>query len=140
YGDGSDFHWDYYNSYVIHPMLLDIFRATSGANDAWAGLYPEALRRSQRFAAVQERLIGSAGSFPPIGRSLSYRSGAFQLLAQMAVRRDLPEELPAAQVRCALTAVIQRVFEGPGVFDEGGWLTIGLCGHQPSLGESYIST
>ena len=24
YGDGPEFHWDYYNSYVIHPMLLDI--------------------------------------------------------------------------------------------------------------------
>jgi hypothetical protein len=24
YGDGPDFHWDYYNSYVIQPMLLDI--------------------------------------------------------------------------------------------------------------------
>src|SRR5690606_34332763 len=24
YGDGPDFHWDYYNSYVIQPMILDI--------------------------------------------------------------------------------------------------------------------
>ena len=24
YGDGPDFHWDYYNSYVIQPMLLDV--------------------------------------------------------------------------------------------------------------------
>ena len=24
--------------------------------------------------------------------------------------------------------------------DEQGWLQIGLCGHQPSLGEHYIST
>lgn len=26
YGDGPDFHWDYYNSYVIQPMLLDILK------------------------------------------------------------------------------------------------------------------
>jgi hypothetical protein len=23
YGDGPDFHWDYYNSFVIQPMLLE---------------------------------------------------------------------------------------------------------------------
>ena len=24
YGDGPEFHWDYYNSFVIQPMILDI--------------------------------------------------------------------------------------------------------------------
>ena len=28
YGDGADFHLDYYNSYVIHPMLLQILKVT----------------------------------------------------------------------------------------------------------------
>jgi len=27
YGDGPVFHWDYYNSFVIHPMLLDVLAA-----------------------------------------------------------------------------------------------------------------
>ena len=27
YGDGPDFHWDYYNSFVIQPMLLDVLAA-----------------------------------------------------------------------------------------------------------------
>lgn len=39
-----------------------------------------------------------------------------------------------------MTAVIKRMIEAPGTFDEKGWLTIGFCGHQPGLGESYIST
>jgi hypothetical protein len=30
--------------------------------------------------------------------------------------------------------------EAPGTFDGNGWLQIGFCGHQPALGESYIST
>jgi hypothetical protein len=30
--------------------------------------------------------------------------------------------------------------DAPGTFDAQGWLQIGFCGHQPSLGESYIST
>jgi hypothetical protein len=32
------------------------------------------------------------------------------------------------------------MIEAPGTFDEHGWLRIGFCGHQPSLGEGYIST
>jgi hypothetical protein len=28
----------------------------------------------------------------------------------------------------------------PGTFDQEGWLTIGFCGHQPAIGEIYIST
>jgi hypothetical protein len=44
------------------------------------------------------------------------------------------------QVRNALTAVLRRQLEAPGTFDGGGWLSIGLAGHQPSIGETYIST
>jgi hypothetical protein len=43
-------------------------------------------------------------------------------------------------VRCALTAVIKRMAEAPGTFDKDGWLTIGFAGHQPGVGETYIST
>jgi hypothetical protein len=58
----------------------------------------------------------------------------------MALRQELHETITPAQVRCALTLVIRRMIEMPGTFDANGWLTIGFCGHQPELGESYIST
>ncbi len=45
-----------------------------------------------------------------------------------------------SQVRSALTAVIKRVVDMSGTFDEKGWLTVGLCGSQPGIGEEYIST
>ena len=32
------------------------------------------------------------------------------------------------------------MIEAPGTFDSAGWLTIGFAGHQPRLGERYIST
>jgi len=140
YGDGPDFHWDYYNSYVIQPMLLDVLDACGGESPAWEALREPVRRRAQRQAAIQERLIGPDGSFPPVGRSLAYRFGAFQLLGQVALRRELPKEIAPAQVRGALTAVIRRGIEAPGTFDNGGWLRIGFCGHQPGIGERYIST
>jgi hypothetical protein len=140
YGDGPEFHWDYYNSYVIQPMLLNILDATAKATTTGEIFEPEMRRRAQRYAAIQERLIGLDGSFPPVGRSLCYRFGAFQLLAEIALRRLLPENVSPAQVRAALTAVMRRVVEAPGTFDKDGWLTVGFCGHQPEMAEPYIST
>jgi hypothetical protein len=85
-------------------------------------------------------MISPEGTFPPIGRSLAYRFGAFQLLAQMALREELDAELKPPQVGCALTAVIRRTLAIPGTFDDQGWLQIGFCGYQPEVGELYIST
>lgn len=140
YGDGPQLHWDYYNSFVIQPMLLQILESARRWSSSWESFYPAILARAKRYAAIQERLISPEGTFPAIGRSLAYRFGAFHLLAAMALRKNLPEGIAPEQVRCALTAVMKRVTEAPGTFDKNGWLQIGFCGHQPSVGEAYIST
>ena len=140
YGDGPDFHWDYYNSFVIQPMLLDVLDVFRSESTAWTDIAVRVEARATRYAAVQERLIAPDGSFPAIGRSLAYRCGAFHLLAQMALRRSLPAGVSPAQVRGALTAVISRTLEAAGTFDPDGWMRIGFCGHQPGVGETYIST
>jgi hypothetical protein len=98
------------------------------------------LQRARRYAEIQERLIAPDGTFPSLGRSTAYRFGAFHLLAQVSLMRELPEVIRPSQVRGALTAVIGRVTAAPGTFDGNGWLSIGFCGHQRSLGEPYIST
>lgn len=140
YGDGPELHVDYYNSFVIQPMLLNILDVLSEKSSAWLRLGPEMMRRARRYAAVQERLIGPDGTFPPIGRSLSYRFGAFHLLAEMSLRSQLPDEVAPEQVRAALTAVMRRMIDAPGTFDKNGWLQVGFYGHQPEIAESYIST
>ncbi len=140
YGDGPDFHWDYYNSFVIQPMLLDVLAECGDESPAWKELRTRVDQRAKRYAAVQERQIAPDGSFAPIGRSIAYRCGAFHLLAQSALRHALPEGVSPGQVRSALTAVIRRTIDAPATFDANGWLTIGLCGHQPGIGETYIST
>jgi hypothetical protein len=140
YGDGPELHWDYYNSFVIQPMLLDVLDACGNDAEAWKAMIEPVRERARRYAAVQERLIAPDGSYPPIGRSIAYRCGAFQLLAHVALRRMLPSGVSPAQVRGALSAVITRTLEAPNTFDENGWLRIGLGGHQPMVGESYIST
>jgi hypothetical protein len=140
YGDGPDFHFDYYNSYVIQPMMLDVVKTVSEETGDMNNLVELFTKRAKRYAEIQERLISPEGTFPPVGRSIAYRCGAFQLLAQMALQKQLPGSLTPSQVRSALTAVITRSMEAEGTFDAKGWLTIGLCGHQPEVGEGYIST
>lgn len=136
YGDGPDFHWDYYNSFVIQPMLLDITNIALTDKK----LYKQFSERATRYAAIQERLISPEGTYPPIGRSLAYRFGAFQLLSQVALQKMLPKEVLPEQVRCALYTVVKNQIEASGTFDKNGWLTIGVYGHQPGIGEHYIST
>jgi hypothetical protein len=140
YGDGPEFHWDYYNSFVIQPMLLEALDVVGGETAELRTLRDKVRERLTRWAAIQERLVAPDGSFPAIGRSLAYRCGAFQGLALAAQRGLLPKEVSPAQARVALTRVIRRTMEAPGTFDANGWLTIGLAGHQPGLGETYIST
>lgn len=140
YGDGKDFHWDYYNSFVIQPMLVDVVALFEQESEQYSALKPLILERAQRYATVLERIIAPDGTYPFIGRSIVYRFGAFQLLSQAALQHFLEEALPPVQVRCALTAVITRTMEFPGTIDESGWLRPGVYGYQPELAESYINT
>ncbi|HXR77189.1 MAG TPA: DUF2264 domain-containing protein, partial [Bryobacteraceae bacterium] len=45
YGDGPPFHWDYYNSFVIQPMLLKVIEPVSKASNAWDSFYPAIVAR-----------------------------------------------------------------------------------------------
>lgn len=142
YADGPHFHFDYYGSYVIHPMLVEILEVLV-ATDAHFNslkskeLLEQARKRMQRYGQSLERMIGPDGSYPPIGRSITYRTAVFQPLALLAWRQWLPATLPAGQVRAATIAAQRAIFSNPTSFDDSGFLTIGFCGHQPALADSY---
>ncbi len=139
YGDGPQWQWDYYNSFVIQPMLVDIVQ-TLGQEAEWQPWQAPILQRARRYAAVLERMISPEGTFPPLGRSLAYRFGVLQALGQAALLGNLPDGLAPGGVRAAMTAVITRIASAPNTFDHNGWLRIGFYGAQPSVGETYIST
>ncbi len=77
YCDGPEFHWDYYNSFVIQPMILDILQIMLKYKKINENDVEKYLKRSMRYASILERLISPEGTYPPIGRSLAYRMGAF---------------------------------------------------------------
>jgi len=140
YSDGEFYHWDYYNSYVIHPMLIDILNVLQNTKHPLKNLNEEIIKRAQRYSTILERQISPEGTYPVVGRSSIYRFGTFQALAQLALLEKLPMELSNGQVRSGLTAVMKRLFQVKGVYDTNGWLQIGVVGHQPEMAEPYICT
>lgn len=140
YKDGEKFHFDHYNGYVIHPMLVEVLKVNVAKGRKSKDLYDTAYRRMQRYASFQERYISPEGTYPIIGRSSTYRVGAFQPLTKLVLEHALPKDISPAQVRCALTAVMKRVFV-PETFRKGGWLTLGVVGdRQSGITDVYSNT
>lgn len=151
YSDGPRFRMDYYNSFVIQPMLTCLVRMFHDKYTEPDAVLPEGepvgekmfrlvMTRFQRYVRIQEESIAPDGSFAPVGRSMVYRCGAFQALAQAALWNTLPEEVSPAMARCALTKVIQKTLDAPGTFKTDGWLQMGLCGSQPDIAYAYNTT
>jgi hypothetical protein len=62
-----------------------------------------------------------------------------QPLALMAWYQKLPKDLTNGQVRAALTQVMHRMYDQQQNYNEGGFLTIGFCGHQPETADWYTN-
>ena len=140
YSDGMNFSYDYYNSIVIQPYLATILEVINNKQKTYNWYAPNLDKINKRYAEILERLIHTDGSYPASGRSITYRAGVFHHLGDISLRKKLPASLKPAQVRGALTAVMKKTLESPSTFTRDGWLTIGLYGSQPSLGEFYITT
>lgn len=141
YGDGAAFHMDYYNSYVIHPMLLDVLIVMERHKIEGYEFIDVERKRHTRYSEILERQVAPDGTYPIVGRTIAAcRTGAFHALSQSALLGMLPEKLSPAQVRSALTAVILRQFENPDNFDAEGWLRVGVAGAQLEVSESYVNT
>ncbi len=140
FSDGMEFHYDYYNSIVIHPYLNTIIEVVNSKKNTYTKEAVNLNAISKRYAQILERQINTDGSYPATGRSIVYRGGVFHHLAYMALKKQLPVSLKPAQMRCALTAMIKKTLESPTTFNSQGWLNIGLYGAQPGLADVYITT
>ena len=139
YSDGEDFDLNYYNSIVIHPMLNDILVVMRKYGLQDGEFLDVQLMRTSRLASQLERVISPEGTYPLVGKSLTYRCGVFHSLSQAALLKVLPRNINPAQVRSALTKVLQRQF-GNNNFTSDGWLIIGLNGSQIDISEKEINT
>ncbi|MFA6275311.1 MAG: DUF2264 domain-containing protein [Pedobacter sp.] len=140
YSDGPSFSMDYYNSYVIHPMLVDFFKVLSDKKRINVEMYDTAVKRMTRYSEFSERIISPEGTYPAMGRSVTYRTAVFQALGQVALMNKLPSQISPAQVRSGVTTVMHRMFDQCNNFDKDGWLVLGFCGSQPGIADGYTST
>lgn len=143
FADGENFAFDYYSSYVFHPMYLEVLGTMSelGVNTRldYPRYYQRQLSRTQRYSCILERFISPEGTFPVVGRSATYRMAVMQPLAMMAWQQTLPETLSNGQARHALDMVMHRMLDKENNFNRGGYLTLGFCGSQPDLADWYTN-
>jgi len=137
YGDGPHFATDYYNSLVIHPMLLDL--CDEAPDLLPAGSMDRILSRAQRHGEVLENLVAPDGTYIATGRSLAYRCGVFHLLAQLVWQKRLPDSISEATAREVLYTVTEKTLTNDS-YRPDGFLNIGICKSQPKIGERYICT
>lgn len=140
YSNGSDFETGYFNSLVIHPMINDILMVMRKYGLQEGEFLDVQFMRSSRLASQLERIISPEGTYPLVGKALAYRCAVFHLLSQAALFKILPRNISPAQVRCALTKVLQRQFTGNQNFNSEGWLICGLNGSQIEICEDNINT
>lgn len=144
YADGPSFAFDYYSSYVFHPMYLETLQAMVDAKVNsrldYQKYYDRELKRCQKYSIILERFISPEGTFPAFGRSIPYRMATMQPLALMAWYQTLPKDLSNGQVRAALTKVLHRMFDQQNNFNEKGYLSIGFCGNsQKNVADWYTN-
>jgi hypothetical protein len=142
YADGTRFHMDYYNSFVIHPMMVEILEVMVKSGEKlnampFKELLDQAMERMRRYGEILERMISPESTFPVVGRSSTYRTAVFQPLSLLAWRKALPPTLSEGRVRAAMTAMHRRIFNNPTNFTADGYLTIGFSGHQPEIADVY---
>ena len=152
YSDGPSFAFDYYNSYVIHPMYYEAVKELVDCRKPWiphvveGGKYRNAnerlgqvLERMQKYSVIMERMVSPEGTYPVFGRSIPYRMAVFQPLALVAWQKKLPKGLSEGQVRSALEAVRRRMFSDDRNFNSAGFLTLGFNGPFPDASDRYTN-
>lgn len=140
YSDGPRYNTDFNNSIVIHPMLIDVLKVMDKFGIDNNDYLDTEIMRASRYASKLERVISPEGTYPLNTRFATYRSGIFHTLALASLLNILPKNIEPAQVRAALTKVIENHFVKHKNFDKKGWLTVGLNGHQLELAEKDIDT
>lgn len=64
YGGGPFFHWDYYNSFVIQPMILDIFYTVSDYTQKMERLSANCFKKIAKICSYSGKTHRTGWLFP----------------------------------------------------------------------------
>jgi hypothetical protein len=121
---------DYYNSYVIHPFYIEILKVCNPS------MVDKAFERCIKYTEFLERIVSADGSYPPLGRSITYRFGAFHALAYCIYNQRISTLHTYSQLQRLLTKVLKRIITSS-IFNSDGILELGFTGSHPELADSY---
>ena len=86
YGDGPKFRWDYYNSFVIQPMYVDVLRTFADVGRGYDELLKQVEHRAGRYAAELEKNINRVKK---TAGELLRKNGREPTVEEIAVQLDL---------------------------------------------------
>ena len=131
YKDGNrGFTMDYYNSYVIHPFYIEILKVCNPS------MVDKAFERCIMYTEFLEKIVNADGSYPPLGRSIIYRFGAFHALAYCIYNERISTLHTYSQLQRLLTNVLKRIITSS-IFNADGILELGFTGSQPEIADWY---
>jgi len=131
YKDGErGFSMDYYNSYVIHPFYIEILKVCNPS------IVDKAFERCIKYTEFLERIVNPDGSYPPLGRSITYRFGAFHALAYSIYNERISSQHTYPQLKRLLTKVLKRIITHS-IFNTYGFLELGFTGSHPEITDWY---
>jgi hypothetical protein len=128
YGDGPHFHWDFYNSFVIQPYLLQLMDL-SLTNHQPGPPCAHQSTSAPNAAAIRALIADGSTRNRPLHHTRCGAPPPFDA-ARLASRRS------ATTTRCALSAIIGEPLAQPAFSD--GWPR-SSAGHQPASA-NHIST
>ena len=147
YSDGPRFAFDYYNSFVIHPMYIEALEIITEAGKrekiwkyARLQLSMKAIRRAQRFGS-NPRTPHLSGRYATCFRTfyhLPHRLFAdisAACVAQLASRRIIKRTSTRSHDGCHPTYVRQTAATSM----TAGFLTLGFNGSQPGISDYYTN-
>jgi len=134
YKDGNEFKMDYYNSYVFHSFYYEISKLTKIKNTSLIK------NRLFTYSSFLSNLISPTGYYPPIGRSLSYRFGAFHTIGHSLLLGYQNNQVLDKKLIDKLTLVLKFLFVENNPFDKNDFLTLGWQGYDPKIVDYYSNS
>lgn len=135
--DGNNKKFNYYSGYVFHPMLYELLSYLKDIIPSYENKFKEKINRMIQYSEYLVNTIEEDGSYPLIGRSLGFRYAILYSLSLSNYHHLHNHEFEKIS-RNKIIKVIDKYMKS-GIFDENGFLYVGLYGHQENL-EDYMCT
>jgi len=137
YGDGPQYHADFYNSFVIHPFLLSLMDELQD-EPAWKRWLPPSLREHAGMLSSRSAVSRLTASFLLLAARSLIEEAPFTSLRKWHAAAFCRQNFHRLRCDALSLAVQQRTLNATGTFSAEGWLQIGLAGHQPSLAKIHF--